>query len=79
VSAASQLKAIAAARPAGFSLEEIRCLLDSRAEGTVEWREKAESTIAEVRTRIEQLQSIEAILRESLECGCGAWDECPII
>jgi len=77
-SAAGRLRAITAARQAGFSLEQIRRLLDSQAEGTVEWRELVTGKITEVRARIERLQAIEATLRDSLTCGCRAWDECPL-
>lgn len=78
-SVANRLKAITAAREAGFSLDEIRSLLDSQAEGTGEWRALVGSKIAEVRCRVERLQAIETTLRESLSCGCRAWDECPIL
>ena len=78
-SAANRLRAITGAREAGFSLEEIRRLLDSQAEGTEVWRDLVVAKVAQVRSRIERLEVIEATLRESLECGCGAWDECPIV
>ena len=78
-SAANRLRAITAAREAGFSLEEIRGLLDSQAQGSQEWRGLVEAKIAEVCSRIERLQAIEATLRDSLSFGCRAWDECPIV
>ena len=78
-SAANRLRAITGAQEAGFSLEEIRRLLDSQAEGTEEWRDLVVAKAAQVRSRIERLQAVEATLHESLECGCGAWDECPIV
>lgn len=78
-SAANRLRAITAAREAGFSLEEIRRLLDSQAEGTMEWRDLVEAKVAEVMSRIDRLQAIASTLRESLACGCGAWDECTIL
>jgi DNA-binding transcriptional MerR regulator len=78
-SAANRLRAITAAREAGFSLEEIRRLLDSQSEGTETWRELVQAKIDEVGSRIVRLQTIEQTLRDSLECGCRAWDECPIL
>lgn len=78
-SAPNRLRAITAAREAGFSLEEIRRLLDSQAQGTEEWRGLVEAKITQVQARIERLQMIEGTLRDSLECGCGAWDDCPIV
>lgn len=76
-SAANRVRAIAAAREAGFSLEEIRDLLDSQTEGTEQWRRLVEAKISEVHSRIAQLQTVEATLQSSLSCGCRAWDECP--
>jgi DNA-binding transcriptional MerR regulator len=78
-SAVNRLVAIAAAREAGFSLEEIRSLLDSQKEGTDLWRLLVEAKIAEVRSRINRLRAIEVTLLDSLTCGCSAWDQCPIV
>lgn len=78
-SAANRLRAITAAQEAGFSLDEYRRLLDSQTEGTDEWRELVVAKAAQVRSRIERLQAIEQTLRESLKCGCAAWDDCPIL
>ena len=78
-SAANRVRAIAAAREAGFSLDEIRDLLDSQTEGTEQWRRLVEAKISEVHSRIAQLHIIEATLQSSLSCGCRAWDECPIM
>lgn len=78
-SAVNRVRAIAAAREAGFSLDEIRALLDSQAEGSEAWRGLVHAKISEVRSRIAQLQLIEATLRDSLTCGCRAWDDCPAV
>lgn len=78
-SAANRLRAIAAAQEAGFSLDEIRRLLDSQADCTAEWRTLVEAKISDVQSRIERLRGIAATLRDSLDCGCHAWDECPIV
>jgi MerR family redox-sensitive transcriptional activator SoxR len=77
--AAARLRSITAAREAGFSLEEIRRLLDSQSGGTGEWRTLVEAKIASVEERVERLRAVAQILRDSLECGCRAWDECPIV
>jgi DNA-binding transcriptional MerR regulator len=77
--AAARLRAITAAREAGFSLEEIRALLDSQAEVTNDWRRLVNDKITEVESRIARRQAIGATLRASLDCGCQAWDECPIL
>jgi len=76
--AVNRVRAITAAREAGFSLDEIRRLLGSQLEGTEEWRALVEDKITGVEGCIVRLQAITKILRESLDCGCRAWDECPI-
>jgi len=78
-SAANRVRAIAAARDAGFSLDEIRSLLDSQTEGTDAWRALVEAKIGELQARIARLQSIEAALHDSLSCACQAWDKCPTV
>lgn len=75
----SRLKAITAARDAGFSLDEVRRLLDSQTEGTGDWRTLVEEKIREVEDRVRRLDAISSILRESLECGCSAWDRCALL
>jgi DNA-binding transcriptional MerR regulator len=75
----ARLRAITAAREAGFSLQEIGRLFDSQSEGTGEWRTLVEAKIASVDERVERLRAVTRILRDSLECGCRAWDECPIV
>ena len=75
----SRLKAITAARDAGFSLDEVRRLLDSQAEGTQDWRALVEEKIRDVQERAQRLGAIAEILRESLECGCSAWDHCTLL
>jgi len=75
----SRLKAITAARDAGFSLDEVRRLLDSQSEGTEDWRALVEEKIRDVQDRARRLGAISEILRESLECGCSAWDQCTLL
>ncbi len=74
-----RLRAISAAREAGFSLEEIGRLLGSQAAGTDEWRSLVERKIGSVEARAERLQAIASTLRDSLDCGCQMWDLCPLV
>lgn len=74
-----RLRAITAAREAGFTLEEIHRLLESQAEGNGEWIDLVEAKLGEVRIRLRRLRAIEKTLRDSLTCGCRAWDECRIL
>ena len=77
--AAARLRTIMAARKAGFTLDEIRRLLDSQSEGTADWRGLVEAQIATVEASVDRLRVVAEVLRHSLECGCGAWDECPSV
>lgn len=77
--APARLKAISAACEAGFSLDEVRRLLDSQSEGTQDWRDLVEEKIHDVEALVQRLAAISRVLRESLECGCSAWDRCTLL
>jgi MerR family redox-sensitive transcriptional activator SoxR len=75
-----RLSAIRLAQRAGFSLDEIKRLFEAeRRPGGAGWRALVESKLDEVRARIDETQMMERMLLESLECGCEAFDECPLI
>jgi DNA-binding transcriptional MerR regulator len=38
-----------------------------------------EGTPSRLKARIERLQAVAQTLRDSLDCGCQAWDRCPIV
>jgi MerR family redox-sensitive transcriptional activator SoxR len=79
-SALHRLTAIRLAQRAGFSLDEIKRLFESeRLPGGAGWRALVESKLSEVRGRIDEARVMERMLLESLECGCEAFDECPLI
>jgi MerR family redox-sensitive transcriptional activator SoxR len=79
-SALHRLSAIRLAQRAGFSLDEIRRLFEAeRLPGGAGWRALVEGKLREVRARMEQFQVMERMLLESLDCGCEAFDECPLI
>jgi DNA-binding transcriptional MerR regulator len=73
------LRAIRAARSAGFTLEQVRELLAGQAAGGSGWRELVKLHITCLETRVERLQAVALLLRGSLDCGCRAWFECPSI
>jgi MerR family transcriptional regulator, redox-sensitive transcriptional activator SoxR len=75
-----RLSAIRLAQRAGFSLDEIRQLFEAeRRPGGAGWRGLVESKLREVRARMDEFQVMERMLLESLECGCEAFDECPLV
>jgi len=79
-SALPRLSAIRLAQRAGFSLEEIKRLFEAeRRPGGAGWRALVEAKLDEVRARIDEAQTMERMLLESLDCGCEAFDECPLV
>jgi MerR family redox-sensitive transcriptional activator SoxR len=79
-SALHRLSAIRLAQRAGFSLDEIKRLFEAeRRPGGAGWRALVENKLQEVRARIDEAQMMERMLLESLECGCEAFDECPLV
>ena len=77
--AVARLRVVSAARRAGFSLQEIGRLLDSRGDGSGEWRSVVEAKIDATEVRIEALRDVARALRDSLACRCRAWDDCPVV
>jgi MerR family redox-sensitive transcriptional activator SoxR len=75
-----RLSAIRLAQRAGFSLDEIGRLFEAeRLPGGAGWRALVEGKLREVRARMDEFQVMERMLLESLDCGCEAFDECPLI
>lgn len=78
-----ELRFIRAGRDLGFSLEDLRALLDlwrdsSRQSGEV--RALAARRLGEIETRIRDLQAMARTLRELVEsCHGGARPDCPIL
>jgi MerR family mercuric resistance operon transcriptional regulator len=82
--AAQRLKFIQRAKELGFSLKEIGELLSLRVSPTTTSagiRAKAKSKIADIRSKIRTLESMERTLRKlTNSCpGCGPLAECPIL
>ena len=75
----TRLSLIRMAQEAGFSLDEIRTLLDGFPEGTPaaeRWSELARRKIPEVDALIARMQAVRSVLEESLRCGCLTLDAC---
>lgn len=74
-----RLGTIDVAKQAGFSLDEVRVLLDSVDRGAPaheQLRALAERKLPEVDALIERAQAMRAWLTTATACGCGTLEEC---
>lgn len=62
------------AQEVGFSLEEVRLILDDEAGG---WLDVVEDKIDELARRRRRLDLMIAMLKEMRDCGCDAVASCP--
>jgi MerR family transcriptional regulator, redox-sensitive transcriptional activator SoxR len=72
--AVAQLAVVRLAREAGFTLFEIRRLVNDF--GRDRWRRLAETKLAEIRASEEQLRAMAALLTKLLECRCSDLQVC---
>ena len=78
----TRLAVVRMAQEAGFSLEEVRTLLNGYPDATPageRWADLARRKIPEVDALIARLQAVRATLEESLRCGCPTLDACAVI
>ena len=83
----TRLRFIKRARALGFAIEEIRALLDlsgpdlaSSKHSCANARQIASTNLTAVRTRLDDLQRMEAALSAAIEaCDLEAFDGCPIL
>lgn len=74
-----RLSFISLAQQAGFSIAEIKILLEGFEEDTPpvsQWRKLATQKLIEVEKIIRQAQQMKILLDEGLRCGCFNYDEC---
>jgi DNA-binding transcriptional MerR regulator len=64
--------AIALCRRSGFSLDEIKRLLN----GGRPWRRLAHTKLAELDARIDELLGAQRLLRAAIDCGCSSLATC---
>ena len=81
--AVRRLRFVLRARELGFSMDDVRGLLglgDGALRSCAEVRKRTEAHLAEVRTRIEDLRRIEAVLSETApRCSGTDAPDCPIL
>jgi MerR family redox-sensitive transcriptional activator SoxR len=76
-----RLETIDVAKQAGFSLEEIRVLLDSIDQGTPaheQLRALAAQKLPEVDALIERAEAMRQWLTVAAECGCDSLEDCAL-
>ena len=62
------------AQDVGFSLDEIRTILD---EAAGEWADVVDGKLAELLDRRDRLDTMIGLLTELRECGCDSVTDCP--
>lgn len=67
-----RVRAVTLCQRSGFTLDEIRRLLD----GGRPWQALARRKVKELRGRIAELEQTTALLRSALECGCRSLETC---
>ena len=64
------------AQEAGFSLDDIKTVLDDTAG---DWRDLVEKKLDELIGRRNRLDTMIAMVTEIRDCGCGAVASCPLV
>ncbi|MGH3441276.1 MAG: MerR family transcriptional regulator [Nitriliruptorales bacterium] len=70
--AVRRLRVVGLCRQAGFTLAEIKRLLD----GEGDWRPLAEAKLAELERRITELRHAKRLVQAALECDCDHLEGC---
>ncbi len=73
----TRLRFIKIAQSLGFTLDEIRGVLHPTEEH--EWADLVAAKRSELVSARKQIDAMLAMLDESLECGCEAFDKCPVL
>lgn len=79
--AARRIALIRMAQRAGFSLAEVRGLLDpeTTAGASRQWRALAAGKLPELDRSIEELRRLRAAVADCLECGCMNFTDCGLL
>jgi MerR family transcriptional regulator, redox-sensitive transcriptional activator SoxR len=74
-----RLNIIRFAQQAGFTLGEIQALFlgfPSDVSPSARWQSLAQHKLAELETKLQQLQMMRQILQEGIQCGCLTMEQC---
>lgn len=78
----ARLAVVQLAQEVGFSVAEIRSLVDGFADtgvASARWQELARRKLAEVDALIRRAEHMKQLLEESLSCGCLTLDACQLV
>jgi DNA-binding transcriptional MerR regulator len=81
LSAVQQLRVIAYAQQAGFTLGEIRELFVGFEAGTppsVRWEGLVQRKLAEREAQLARIHAMQSLLREGMACGCLTMEQCTV-
>ena len=77
-----RLEVVRVAQQAGFTISEIRTLLDGFSEDTPpseRWRLLAEEKLPEVEALVERALGMKDLLERGLRCECLRLEDCPLV
>ncbi|MDB3935507.1 MerR family transcriptional regulator [Granulosicoccus sp.] len=77
--ALNSLKFVQLAQNAGFTIDEMKLLLDSAAHSSPSsdhWRQIAKVKRRELQDKIEQLKKMDSVLSQIMNCKCSTLNEC---
>ncbi len=80
--AADVLALIAAAKEAGFSLDEVDQLLhgfEPKTPPSERWRRMAKAKLEDLDRRMAELEQMRALLRRGVDCGCLRVADCDLL
>ncbi len=77
-----RLNLIRVAKQAGWTLDEIKIILDSNAQGghfSATWRSMAQKKLAELDRLIAQAEAMKGMIYQGLDCGCTSSADCQLL
>ncbi|MBA3451402.1 MAG: MerR family transcriptional regulator [Chloroflexia bacterium] len=78
----ARLAVVHLARDAGFTVAEMRALVEGFADAGIaseRWRELASRKLTEIEALISRAENMKRLLQESLRCGCLTLDACAMV
>jgi MerR family transcriptional regulator, redox-sensitive transcriptional activator SoxR len=75
----ARLGLVALAQDVGFTVAEIRALLDGHAKEKESWREMTGRKLGEIELQMEKLQAMKRLLQAAAACECAGVDGCEFI